>query len=569
VLFTIPQLKTLQANEPAGTAFTYQGQLKQGGVPVTDTCDFQFTLWNAEAGGRQAGSSGCGGASTIVRPDVSVTNGLFTVPLNFGCPEDTSGGEPGAFNGDARWLEVSVDCDGSGPTKLSPRQPIAPTPYALHTWGTAPVFNVQDFGAVGDGANDDAPAFNEALAAIGLRGGTVVVPPTLASYRLESTVEFGRNGTRLVGLANPGLSSGPTLSWGGMLGGTMVKVPKGMHEPYIQAIRFDASNPDGANHAGICLHVEAVQGSSTKRPRMEDLEFRGYLNRGLVLGVNDEASLQNGQLENVTGINLRFRGGGPAAIGLFVNAQNAEWINLIGMNFDPATSPPYNFNNHGHHIFTVSGAVNISGMVSTRADPNQFAIVSKGEILINGWRSEDCKLIELSAVDPGGPITLQNILQRGCPTSGGNSVIDIRTGGERPVSIGSASLRGRITIPNEADARVSLDNVSFLFDGDGVFRTGGLPISWNMAFQDVANGTYRLCAPLPIIQLEDADQNVVYKNIAGRISGVKSISMNPTDSPGVCDRKGAVYFDDSLSEMCFCNGSDWLQMDGGGSCEQR
>ena len=34
------------AQEPAGTTFTYQGQLKKDGLPINDTCDLDFSLWS-------------------------------------------------------------------------------------------------------------------------------------------------------------------------------------------------------------------------------------------------------------------------------------------------------------------------------------------------------------------------------------------------------------------------------------------------------------------------------------------------------------------------------------------
>jgi hypothetical protein len=36
---------------PLGTGFTYQGQLKNANGPVNDTCDFQFSLWDAAGSG--------------------------------------------------------------------------------------------------------------------------------------------------------------------------------------------------------------------------------------------------------------------------------------------------------------------------------------------------------------------------------------------------------------------------------------------------------------------------------------------------------------------------------------
>ena len=99
-----------------GTAFTYQGQLKQGGNPVNGNCDFQFSLWNASSGGTQVGT-------TQTKSNVSVSNGLFTTSLDFGS----------IFTGDARWLQIAVRCPaGSGLyTNLSPRQALTAAPYAL------------------------------------------------------------------------------------------------------------------------------------------------------------------------------------------------------------------------------------------------------------------------------------------------------------------------------------------------------------------------------------------------------------------------------------------------------
>jgi hypothetical protein len=112
---------TIQA--ALGTAFTYQGRLNKDGNPVSGTCDFQFSLWDALSGGTQIGS-------TITKYNVAVNNGFFTEQLDF---------DASAFNGDARWLQIAVRCPaGSGSyTTLSPRQPLTAAPYALYS-KTAP-----------------------------------------------------------------------------------------------------------------------------------------------------------------------------------------------------------------------------------------------------------------------------------------------------------------------------------------------------------------------------------------------------------------------------------------------
>jgi hypothetical protein len=112
----------LDVNAALGTGFTYQGVLKNSaGNPLNSTCDFTFRLWDAESGGVMFGADS-------LATGVSVINGYFTASVN-------AGGEFGgsAFVGQARWLEVSVQCTGDPAiTNLSPRQTLTATPYALY-----------------------------------------------------------------------------------------------------------------------------------------------------------------------------------------------------------------------------------------------------------------------------------------------------------------------------------------------------------------------------------------------------------------------------------------------------
>ena len=98
-----------------GNGFTYQGVLTVGGVPANGTYDFRFSLWNAAFGGTLVGSA-------VTFSNQPVNNGVFTQVLDFGS---------GRFQGDARWLQIDVQQNGSGYVLLPPRQQIAATPYAL------------------------------------------------------------------------------------------------------------------------------------------------------------------------------------------------------------------------------------------------------------------------------------------------------------------------------------------------------------------------------------------------------------------------------------------------------
>ena len=107
-----------------GTAFTYQGQLKNASGPINGNCDFQFSLWDSPT--NAIGQIN----ATQSQSNVALSNGLFTVQLDFGA---------NVFNGDARWLEIAVRCPaGSGNyATLSPRQSLTPAPYAMYSTSTS------------------------------------------------------------------------------------------------------------------------------------------------------------------------------------------------------------------------------------------------------------------------------------------------------------------------------------------------------------------------------------------------------------------------------------------------
>ncbi len=98
-----------------GTAFTYQGRLRNNGLPVNGSANLVVGLYDAATGGNLLG------AQTLT--GVSVANGLFTVLLN---ANNELGA--GAFSGAPRWLDITVNG-----TELTPRQPLTSTPYAQTT----------------------------------------------------------------------------------------------------------------------------------------------------------------------------------------------------------------------------------------------------------------------------------------------------------------------------------------------------------------------------------------------------------------------------------------------------
>jgi trimeric autotransporter adhesin len=98
------------------SAFTYQGRLNSSNGPANGTYDFVFRLYDAPTGGTQFPGL------PNPRPGVSVSNGLFTVTLDF---------TAAVLDGAPRWLQIEVATNGVPPQALAPRQQLMSAPYAF------------------------------------------------------------------------------------------------------------------------------------------------------------------------------------------------------------------------------------------------------------------------------------------------------------------------------------------------------------------------------------------------------------------------------------------------------
>ncbi len=116
-LALLASLGAASAAVPLGTAFTYQGKLTDGGGPAQGIYDLRFTIYDS-----------VGGANALAGPQtysaVGVTNGLFTITLDFGQV---------VFSGQAVWLEIAARTNGTGTFATFPvRQSLTAAPYALY-----------------------------------------------------------------------------------------------------------------------------------------------------------------------------------------------------------------------------------------------------------------------------------------------------------------------------------------------------------------------------------------------------------------------------------------------------
>ncbi|MSU58560.1 MAG: hypothetical protein EXS35_10340 [Pedosphaera sp.] len=212
-----------------GTAFTYQGRLTSGTNVANGNYDLTFALFNLVSGAGQVGV-------TLTNTPTAVSNGLFTVTLDFG----------NQFPGADRWLEIAVRTNGGGVfTTLAPRQQLTPTPYAItagNLSGTLPLAQLpaavvtNGAGGVnltGSFTGNGANVTNVNAATLGglsagtfwQLGGNSVLPGQFLGSTNNQPLEFIVNGLRALRIEDNGDSSDPGSTPDGapnMIGGSPV-----------------------------------------------------------------------------------------------------------------------------------------------------------------------------------------------------------------------------------------------------------------------------------------------------------------------------------------------------------
>jgi hypothetical protein len=239
--------RSIEAVTALSTAITYQGRLTDGGSPANGVYDLRFILYDAETGGAQVGS-------TVAAEDVTVTNGLFSTSLDFGA---------GAFNGDARWVEIAVrpgsGSGSSGYTVLSPRQPVSPTPYALYAVAAGSL--AVPFTATGSSAG--APSTAEGLITVEQSGtGIAIAGNRTSTDAAQYPAVLGMNAgggagvqgetTNDTGLGVAGFATGTAGNGGYFWGPTGLKAvastSAGVALEVDGAVKVSGSNPAAFVH---------------------------------------------------------------------------------------------------------------------------------------------------------------------------------------------------------------------------------------------------------------------------------------------------------------------------------
>lgn len=400
------------------------------------------------------------------------------------------------------------------------------------------------FGSYGNGETNDYLALQGALNL----GKPIYLAPSKV-YATETGLVTVSPYQRIIG-ASTGFSTDKTRgSWIKYTGttntGALILCAAPSHGFVLEDVTLDCNDK-----IYYGLWIKALTGQSVQMPSLNRCNYRGYLRAGLVLGSNNETTLENGALQMCTITHQSFWGGGASApdttrvYGILINAQNCEFATMIGMYFDPFTivgSGPYI--NHYNHIKGVAGGINISGMVSTRATGYAIQIVASSSLIISGWRCEDIYLVNypVTAGFPENPISIENLDHRAGLSDGTGDAIVLKYSGDQLATVRNCRVTGNIAIGGTVAKRATIKDITFRAGDVSPFAVGSTTITAPVvAIADLepTAGQRTLYNPNAVETWQNG-ATPIYKNNKGSLSYLKGVSGSNVQ----CNNfGGALYF---------------------------
>jgi hypothetical protein len=282
----------LAPEAPMGTAFTYQGRLEDNGSPVSGPCDFRFVLYDSLVGGSQVGP-------LQERTDVELSDGRFAVNLDFGAS---------AFRGQARWLEVAVQCASDISYATLGRVALTAAPQAVYALD-ADQLNGQQASAFASASHDhlgqtwtgsDNP----------LKIGGSFDQPGWAPLVLSNTQQYG-NGLKV-----------DRVEWIGV-----VVESAGYHGVYVDKAGGDGVLVSSAGDNGVMVISAGNPSSHNLSMAHDGLEVMGAEGHGLHVG---RADLNGVHVESAGGSGLRVNGANVNGVELWDTTYDGVQINNAG-----------------------------------------------------------------------------------------------------------------------------------------------------------------------------------------------------------------------------------------------
>lgn len=379
----------------ANNTFSYQGKLIDDCCPANGYYDMRFKLLPSTTG-----STAVSGTVTLAYPAVLVTNGLFTVSLNFGTGSEV-------FDGNARWLEIEVRTNNApdGYVRLTPPTELTATPQAVYAQKAASVIN-NSVTAQSIASGQVVKSVNGLKDHVNLvAGANVTLTPNGSS--LEISAGGGNPGWGLTGTAGttPGVN---------FLGTTDGK-PLELRAPFTGVNR--TARITGAEYFGVRAPVSAGYGGMyVETAGATGLPFYGY-------AVNGGARAWH-YLDGADGYKWKLYVGGDR---LTVTPGGLVGIGTI--------NPAY--------ALDVAGPINASeGIVASSAYTGSYGTVltvpyySRKRLLSSFWRGGVGDYVDIEVPGNDGPGNLLRI------TSYGNVGIGVADPGHRLDVGGRVRVRG-------------------------------------------------------------------------------------------------------------------------------